>query len=90
MRRLAFDTSLSLTGVGSTAGVPISSCSAHIASVEGLISKESSSKLNIIYTQPKDSISVVTILYEKTLYKSMIDKRIDEREGEELKRFFNH
>ena len=38
--RLAFGTSLSLTGVGSTINVPVASCSVFLASEAGLISDE--------------------------------------------------
>ena len=33
---------------------------------------------------------MITILYEKTLNKSMIDKRVDEKESEGLKKIYNH
>ena len=32
----------------------------------------------------------ITILYEKTLNQSMIDKKIDEKEALELKKIYNH
>ena len=33
---------------------------------------------------------MITLLYEKTLTKSMMDKKIDEKEGEELKQIYYH
>ena len=38
----------------------------------------------------RDCISFITILYEKTLNQSMIDKKIDEKEALELKKIYNH
>ena len=48
------------------------------------------SKLKIRYTKLKDWINVITLLYEKTLKQSMIDKKIDEKEAMELKKIYNH
>ena len=31
-----------------------------------------------------------TLLYEKTLKQSMVDKKIDEKESQELKKIYNH
>ena len=33
---------------------------------------------------------MTTLLYKKNLKKSLIDKKIDEKEGEELKQIYNH
>ena len=38
----------------------------------------------------RDWINFITILYEKTLNQSMIDKKIDEKESLELKKICNH
>ena len=38
----------------------------------------------------RDWINVLTLLYEKTLKESMIDKKIDQKEAEELQKIFNH
>ena len=38
----------------------------------------------------RDWINVITILYEKTLNQSLIDKKIDEKEALELKKIYNH
>ena len=35
-------------------------------------------------------INFVTILYEKTVIQSMIDKKIDEKEASEMKKIYNH
>ena len=38
----------------------------------------------------RDWINVNTLLYEKTLKESMIDKKLDENEAEQLKQIYNH
>ena len=42
--------------------------------------------MKIRYTKLRDWINVITLLYEKTLKQSMVDKKIDEKEALELKR----
>ena len=72
------------------AGIIISSSTALLTSIAILITNEYISKLKIRYTKLRDWINVITLLYEKTLKKSMIDKKIDEREARELKEIYNH
>ena len=55
-----------------------------------LITNEYISKLKIRYTKLRDWINVITLLYEKTLKESMIDKKIDQKEAEQLKQISNH
>ena len=57
------------------AGIIISSSTALLTSIAILITKEYISKLKIRYTKLRDWINVITLLYEKTLKKSMIDKK---------------
>ena len=71
-------------------GIPIASCSALLTSVAILITKEFISKLKTRYTKLRDWINVITLLYEKTLKESMIDKKIDEKEANQLKQIYNH
>ena len=71
-------------------GIPIASCSALLTSIAILITNEYISKLKIRYTKLRDWINVITLLYEKTLKQSMIDKKIDEKEAEQLKQIYNH
>ena len=33
---------------------------------------------------------MITLLYEKTLKESMVDKKINEKESEQLKQIYNH
>ena len=87
---LAVGSSLSVTGVGATIGVPIASASAFLTSVAVLITNEYIAKLKMRYTKLRDWINMITLLYEKTLKTSMIDKKIDEKEANELKRIYNH
>ena len=46
--------------------------------------------MKIRYTKLRDWIKVITLLYEKTLKTSLIDKKIDEKEALELKKIYNH
>ena len=81
---------LTATGVGAVIGVPIAGISAFIASVATLITNEYLSKRESRYTKLRDHVNMITLLYEKTLTKSMIDKKIDDKEGEDLKQIDNH
>ena len=86
------------SGVGSSsmalinpgAGIVISSSTALLTSIAILITNEYISKLKIRYTKLRDWINVITLLYEKTLKQSMIDKENDEKETLELKKTYNH
>ena len=72
------------------AGIIISSSTALLTSIAILITNEYISKLKIRYTKLRDWINVITLLYEKTLKESMIDKKIDQKESEQLKQIYNH
>ena len=73
------------------AGIVISSSAALLTSVAILITNEYISKLKIRFTKLRDWINVITLLYEKTsLKESIIDKKIDQREAEQLKQIYNH
>ena len=72
------------------AGLIISSSTALLTSIAILMTNEYISKLKIRYTRLKDWINVITLLYEKTLKESMIDKKIDPKEAEQLKQIYNH
>ena len=56
-------------------GVALTSSSALLTSIATLITNEYISKLKIRYTKLRDWINVITLLYEKTLKESMIDKK---------------
>ena len=70
--------------------IVISSSAALITSIAILITNEYISKLKIRYTKLRDWINVITLLYEKTLKESMIDKKIDQKEADQLKQIYNH
>ena len=71
-------------------GIFISSSTALLTSIAILITNEYISKLKIRYTKLRDWINVITLLYEKTIKESMIDKKIDEKEANQLKQIYNH
>ena len=71
-------------------GVGLTSSSALLTSIAILITNEYIRKIKIRYTKLRDWINVMTLLYEKTLKQSMIDKKIDEKEVEQLKQIYNH
>ena len=72
------------------AGIIISSSTALLSSIAILITNEYISKLKIRYTKLRDWINVITLLYEKTLKESMIDKVINQKEADQLKQIYNH
>ena len=82
--------SSSMALINPGAGIVISSSAALLTSIAILITNEYISKLKIRYTKLRDWINVITLLYEKTLKQSMIDKKIDEKEAEQLKQIYNH
>ena len=72
------------------AGIIIPSSTALLTSIAILITNEYISKLKIRYTKLRDWINVITLLYEKTLKESMIDKVINQKESDQLKQIYNH
>ena len=82
--------SSSMALINPGAGIVISSSTTLLTSIAILITNEYISKLKIRYTILRDWINVITLLYGKTLKKSMIDKKNDEREAQELKKIYNH
>ena len=76
--------------INPSVGIVISSSTALLTSIAILITNEYISELKIRYTKLKDWINVITLLYDKTLKKLMIDKKIDEKEAMELKKIYKH
>ena len=72
------------------AGIIISSSTALLTSIAILITNEYISKLEIRYIKLRDWINVITLLYEKTLKQSMVDKKIDEKEAQEMRKIYTH
>ena len=71
-------------------GIVLTSSTALLTSLAILITNEYISKVKLRYTKLRDWIIFNTIVYEKTLNQSMIDKKIDEKEASELKKIYNH
>ena len=71
-------------------GIVLTSSGALLTSIAILITNEYISKLKLRYTKLRDWINFITILYEKTLSQSIIDKKNDEKEALELKKIYNH
>ena len=82
--------SSSMALINPGAGIVISSGTALLTSIAILITNEYISKLKIRYTKLRDWINVITLLYEKILKQLMVDKKIDDREAQELKKIYNH
>ena len=61
----------------------ISSSTALLTSVAKLLTNEHISKLKIRYTNVRDWVIVITLLYEKLLKTSMVVQKIDAKESEE-------
>ena len=82
--------SSSMALINPGAGIVFSSSTALLTSIAILITNEYISQIKIRYNKLRDWINVITLLYEKTLKTSIIDKKIDEKEANELKKFYNH
>ena len=68
----------------------ISSTTVLLTSIAILITNEYISKLKVRYTKLRDWINVITLLYETTLKETMIDRKIDQKEAEQLKQIYDH
>ena len=86
---LTVGSGLTISGIAPIGMVTASSIS-FLSSISTLITNEYFSKLKIRYTKLRDWINETTLLYEKTMKESMIDKKIDEKEGEKLRSIYNH
>ena len=71
-------------------GIILTSSTALISSIAILIPDELIPKLKIRYTKFRDWINFITILYEKTLKESMVDKIFNQKQCEDLKEIYNH
>ena len=67
------------------AGIIISRSTTLISSIAILITNQNFSKLKIRYNIERDWIYVITLLYEKCLKPSVVDKKSYEKEAEEMK-----
>ena len=71
-------------------GIVLTSSTALLTSLAILFTNEYISKLKLRYTKLRDWINFITILFEKTLNQSMIDKKTDKKEASELKKTYIH
>ena len=83
-------TTSTISSINPSIVIVLTSSTALLTSIAILITNEEISKLKIRYTKLRDWINFITLLYEKTLKEPMVDKQIDEKEAEELKKFHNH
>ena len=83
-------TSSSMSLIKHSIDLVLTSSTALLLSLAVLITNEYISKLKIRYTELRDYINFITIVYEKTLNQSMIDKKIEEKAALELKKIYNH
>ena len=71
--------SSSMALINPGAGFVISSSTALLTSIVILSTNEYISKLKIRYSKLRDRINVITLLFEKTLKESMVDKKLMRR-----------
>ena len=79
---------LTATGVGAIAGVPVIATSGLLISIAVTAINEYISKLKERYIRLRTFVNKIRVDYEKVLKKSMADKVIDEKEGLELKKIY--
>ena len=82
---LGVGTGLTIYGLAPV-GVSCAGGISFLSNISTLITNEYFSRLKIRYVKLKDWNHVITLLHEKTLKESMIDKEIDQKEAEELKK----
>ena len=80
---------LTATGVGAIAGVPIIASSGLLISIAVTVINEYISKLKERYLRLRTFVNKIRVDYEKVLKKSLADKVIDEKEGLELKKIYD-
>ena len=76
--------------INASIGIVLTSSLPLLTSIAILITNENISKLNLPYRKLRDWTNFVTILFEKTLKESTIDKKSDEKEAQQLKQIYNH
>ena len=82
-------TSSTLSLLNPSVGFVITGTTALITSIAILVTNEFISKIRLRYTKLRDRIIVTSFLYERTLKYSMIDKKINAKETNELKKIYN-
>ena len=79
---------LTATGVGAIAGVPVIATSGLLISITVTVINEYISKLKELYLRLRTFTNKIRVDYEKALKKSMADRVIDEKEELELKKIY--
>ena len=72
-------TNLTMSLINPSLGIVLTSSTALLTSLASFITNEYISKVKLRYTKLRAWINFVTILYDKTLNQSLIDKKIDEK-----------
>ena len=83
-------TTSTMSIINPSIGIVLTSSTVLLTSIAILITKEYISEIKFCYTKQKARINVITLLCEKTLKTSMVDKEIIGKEAEELKKNYNH
>ena len=89
-RLLGLGSAITTSLINPSIGIVLTSSTSLLTNIAILITKEYIIKLKLPSTKQKDWIKFITILYEKTLKQSMLDKKIDQKEAEQLKPIYNH
>ena len=76
-------TTSTMSIINPSISIVLTSSAALLTSTAISITNENISKLKKRYTKLRDWINVITILYEKTLITSVVDRKNDERKAEE-------
>ena len=71
-------------------GIVLTSPTALLTSIAILITNEYISKLKKRYTKLRGYIKVITLLYGKTLKQSLVGRKSDKKEAQELKKYYIH
>ena len=71
-------------------GIVLSSSTALLTSIAILFTNEYVSKIKVRYAKLRNWKNVITLLFEKNLKQSMIDKTIDEKKAQEPKKIYIH
>ena len=79
-------TTSTMSKINPTIGIVLTSGTALLTNFPILITNEYISKLKIRHSMIRDWMNVFTLLYERTLKTSMMDKNIDAKEAVEMKK----
>ena len=83
-------TTSTMSLINPSIGIVLTSSTALLTSIAILITNEHTPILKIRYTNLRDWMNGITLLYEKILKQSIVDKRIDQKESEKMKKISNH